>query len=168
VLVHHFTLAVVLVGLAALGANGADQDASKFEGTWVCVSWEKKHRLPVGTMFTKGDGYTISAAEDKLFWQMEKVPKTAPKYKDAKLTVHIDSTKQPKQIDLRGPLADKQEQEAKGEIDLTHRGIYKFEGDKLVICYGIWFGGDKVESSQGPAKFEAGERQELAVFEREK
>lgn len=111
---------LVLVGLTAAQAakeDAAAEDLKKMQGDWVVVTMESDGmKIPdddAQALFrtVKGDQYTV--------YRYRRVA--------GKGTIHLDATKNPRTIDARpaGSAPD-----AKPIL-----GIYKFEGDKLKLCF---------------------------------
>ena len=112
---------VVMAGLLSAVAGGQEKGATEMErlaGKWECVSGINDGK-PLGEdtvkqlrlTLTKEGGYKTELGEQVLFDSSCK----------------LDATKQPPQIDMIGT-----EGANKGK---AAQGIYKLEGDRLMICY---------------------------------
>jgi uncharacterized protein (TIGR03067 family) len=126
-----FAVALVMAGgvgllsTAAAQKEGADKkELEKFQGKWAAVS-------------VTTDGKALEEAEIKDHFMAFKGEKATFLYKDKERgtgSLKVDPSKSPAHIDFTyedGP--------AKGT---TLKGIYKFEGDTLAVCYG-GFGKDR-------------------------
>ena len=106
-------LAVLFASTSVVVGGDANKELKKFAGTWSVVSADKDGKpAPEGKIanarFTfKGDKLTIAEGGE---------------VKD-EVTIKIDPTKKPKQIDVM----------VRGK---EHPGIYKFAGKQLTICVG--------------------------------
>ena len=94
------------------GARAADADAEKLQGKWTVESFEF-NGAPVEAMKNavrefKGDNYSLTPTSGDVF----------------NGTVTLDSSKTPKQIDLK-------------LNDRTLKGIYEIDGDTLKIAYAL-------------------------------
>lgn len=127
---------VALLGLALpLAADPKKEltDLERFQGEWVMVGLEVREesvpaeKLAGTTLVVKKDAYT-----------------TVVKKKEYPVTFTLDPKQDPKHIDMLIP-GDS------GEPQLS-KGIYKFEGDRLIICRGQAPGGDRPRSFVSRAK----------------
>jgi uncharacterized protein (TIGR03067 family) len=110
------TVTFLLFGVAAAQDDAVKKELKKFQGTWEAVSGESagKPQPPESV-----EGLTVTFQGDKF------VSKKGDKVLQEG-TIKIDPAKSPRQIDViasSGPEADK-----------AQLGIYKFEGDRLIIC----------------------------------
>lgn len=139
--------AVLLVAGAALAADKEKEAELKaLEGTWVidaATADGRDHTDDFAGMklILKGNEYEIDFAENS-----------------GKGTFAIDPTKSPKWIDIKMP--EKKLVLFKGK---TLPGIYKFEGEKLVVCC-------HADGEKRPAEFDAKAktRNLLLTYKREK
>jgi uncharacterized protein (TIGR03067 family) len=112
----------VLLVLAAGLLVGADKpegdtkkELKKFDGKWVAVAREMNGKKGSGDAL-KGFTFTVSGDQAVVI----DGPRTC------KATITVNPDKKPKQIDVSGKY---------GEKEIKTIGIYKFDGDKLTICY---------------------------------
>ena len=104
--------------LQTTGEEQAKQDLQKMQGTWTIAALEVDGKdVPAdklgGSILTiKGDHYEV-------------------KVKDTKhgCTIKLDAGKTPRAIDMIFAQP--------GDADKIHKGVYKIDGDKLVICRGL-------------------------------
>jgi uncharacterized protein (TIGR03067 family) len=135
-------LAVLPWAVAAPGPKDAKEDAKKkFEGDWKVESWEQSGQvLEVAPDWSfKGDKYTLNLGA---------VPEEGG--------IKVDAAKNPSTIDLEitgGNCAGN-----------TQLGIYKFDGEKLVLC--LAWPGDKDRPTE--FKSTAEPRTILITLKREK
>ena len=118
---------IALLGLVLpSGADPAKEptDLEKLQGEWVLAGLEvREESVPAGklagtTLVIKKDTYT-----------------TLVKKKEYPVTFTLDPKQDPKHIDMLVPGDDGTPQLAKG--------IYRIEGDKLIVCRGQAPGGDR-------------------------
>lgn len=121
------SLFTLLLGFAAVFAAEppkAETDEEKLQGEWVMAGLEVREeavpaeKLAGTTLIIKKDKYT-----------------TVVKKKEYPVTFKLDPKQSPKHIDMFIP-GDS------GEPQLS-KGIYKFEGEKLIICRGQAAGGER-------------------------
>jgi uncharacterized protein (TIGR03067 family) len=129
-------VAVLVAGLAGISAGcgqpdgdaakefkDAKQELDKLQGEWTLVSTEVGGKKRPDTENARSK-LTISENQ----WVVT--------YRDfrsnARSTIEIDPSKDPKTIDLT----------LRGE-ELPARGIYKLEGDSLTVCYNATVGGER-------------------------
>jgi len=138
-------LAVLLIPPAA-GDDKEKSDTDKLQGEWVAVSMELSGRKAADDYVKKTS--LVIKGED---WQQTL---NGTKAKDRKFK--LDPSKSPKEIDfeLTDPKTDK-------AARLT-RGIYKFEGDQLILCRQI------IPERERPKEFKTTDKDgaELVVFKR--
>ena len=114
---------VLMFLVGVLGAQNAQDDAVKkdlkaFEGTWTLAALEVNGKdVPIDklmgtTVVIKGDLYTVKV-KDKSF----------------PVTIKLNPSKDPKEIDMIPTEGDKKDQ--------VHKGIYKLEKDTFKICRGL-------------------------------
>jgi uncharacterized protein (TIGR03067 family) len=107
---------VVVAGLlvaADAKEDAAKEDLKKLEGTWVILSAEENGKqVPEGVI--KDLDLRITITSNKVMLRL-------PQKKTEEATLTIDSTKKPKQIDLKS-----------GDVEI--RGIYSLDGDMLKMC----------------------------------
>ena len=136
----------MVAGITNMAVAGDAKELAKFDGTWALMS---------ATL----NGTVADPEECKLYLDTIKGGKAVTKYKGKDVATAtyklIDTTKTPTQIDLAvesGP--------AKGRM---MKGIYKFDGNKLVTCFG-GMGKDR------PTAFESkkGSGTVLQTFEKQK
>ena len=115
-------LAVVFLIAAAEPAQDAKQELDKLQGEWTLVSVEVRGKKRPDTVNAVSK-LTISGNQ----WVVT--------YRDfpsqARSTIEIDPSKDPKTIDL-----------ISRHENATAPGIYKLEGDTLTVCYGT-VGGER-------------------------
>src|SRR5262245_55680281 len=106
--------AVVLLIAAATPAQDTKKELEKLQGEWTMVSMETRGK--------KAPDDVVN--QDKLTIKGDQWTVTTLKGGEGKATFKIDPSKTPKTIDLTF------------EIDKTapSRGIYKLEGDTLILC----------------------------------
>lgn len=136
-------LAACVAFLPALAQESkpAPDDLKRLQGAWRMVSGEGEGiKLPaVGRWVFKGEAVQCGYTADDL---------------QPMGTVKLDASKLPKQIDLIEAGGAKKRR--------TMPAIYKFEGDRLVICFGPW------DSAHRPTHFVAPPESNwyLVTFER--
>jgi uncharacterized protein (TIGR03067 family) len=115
---------LALAGTLAAESPKGPTDLEKLQGEWVLVGLEvREATVPA----EKLAGTTLVIRKDKYT--------TVVKKKEYPVTFTLDPTKDPKHIDMLIPDAAGKPQPAKG--------IYKLDGDKLVICRGQAPGGER-------------------------
>jgi uncharacterized protein (TIGR03067 family) len=102
--------------------GGKKKDEDRFRGTWSMVSGEKGGEKAPDEIVEK---FRLTFKKDGKF-------KTVLPDKDLEGTYTLDTTKKPKQIDLK-------------HDDKNMEGIYVFEGENLKICVG--------EAGERPTEF---------------
>ncbi len=108
-------------------------DQEKFQGEWVMVGLEvREESVPAGKLA----GTTLVIKKDKYT--------TVVKKKEYPVTFTLDPKQDPKHIDMMIP--------NDSETPQLSKGIYKFEGDKLIICRGQAPGGDRPRNFVSSAK----------------
>jgi RNA polymerase sigma factor (sigma-70 family) len=122
----------------AIGVGkGAKSDKELLQGTWQIISAE------IGGK--QADDAELAQMKEKPF--VFKGDKVISKYESE---YQLDTTKNPKWIDLV-PLDGPPNEKGK-----TFRGVYRIEGDKLTICFGVVPDGDRPSSLTPPAGEVAG------------
>jgi uncharacterized protein (TIGR03067 family) len=130
--------------------KAGQQELDRFQGTWELVYYETNGRVVLETslkastrtLTVAGDRFTMTWNEGKSRnpedWKKGKTPSYVDEVRKSG-TIKLDPSADPKAIDLT---YDRGEREA-DPWDLegkTRRGIYRWEGDKLVVCLGGWHG----------------------------
>src|SRR5262245_52735236 len=110
-------------------------DLEKMQGEWVMVGLEVREesvpakKLAGTTLVVKQDTYTTVVGK-----------------KEYPVTFTLDPKQDPRHIDMMIPDGD-------GTPRLS-KGIYKFEGDRLVVCRGQAPGGDRPRNFVSSAKYD--------------
>lgn len=99
---------------ASTKADARVADLKKLAGEWKVVDW----RIRGGRLFRGGVGRKYTFQGDKL--TVERRPGS-----EYRQRIHIDPTQQHKTLDMTSV-----------EVPITRPAIYKFDGDKLIICQG--------------------------------
>jgi uncharacterized protein (TIGR03067 family) len=130
---------IALLGLVLpvpAGPKKEPTDQERFQGEWVMVGLEvREESVPT----EKLAGTTLVIKKDKYT--------TVVKKKEYPVTFTLDPKQDPKHIDMMIP-------NGSGTPQLS-KGIYKFEGDKLIICRGQAPGGDRPRSFVSSSKDDA-------------
>ena len=140
------------VGLAP-GAEGpkenqAAKDLQQFQGTWTLESVEVNGmKIDAETLKKAGHEITLIVKEDKVTLKLKR--------DDVEGTLKLDPTKRPKAYDTKGTDPEGQTHEAVG--------IYKFEGDELVIALTVGEGKDLPRPTEFKPSTIAGKRQMVVV-----
>jgi uncharacterized protein (TIGR03067 family) len=101
-----------LIAILFIGTDDPANDLKKAEGSWTAISWEFE-----GKSFP-ADSRRLEVRGDKFIWHFgSNILST--------LVTHLESAKEPKELDLTRGEGDKQQ---------TILGIYKLQGDTLTIC----------------------------------
>ena len=130
-----FSLIALLGLVLPLAADPKKElaDQEKFQGEWVMVGLEvREESVPA----QKLAGTTLVIKKDKYT--------TVVKKKEHPVTFTLDPKQDPKHIDMMIP-------DDSGTPQLS-KGIYKIEGDKLIICRGQAPGGDRPRNYVSSAK----------------
>ena len=139
------SLLVVVCGWMCAVAAPAPKGEYELEGTRTVVSSEQDPalgRLPEGIVWV--------IASEKLTAGPDQGGDKALTY-----ALKLDSTKDPKQIDLVGEFSGRR---------VVLRGVYRLEEGQLTVCLGVAAGDAKVVESERPARFEAGKDVQLLVL----
>jgi len=173
-------VALVLAGLSALPAEGADDrekaEFKKLEGTWLLVSAERngEKRVPPKSLWVfEGDAA-------KLYF--EQAPPNAPKNWSPSLKplnvlqiyhFKLDPTQMPKTLDQTTEYRDRKTLEFGGKknpakpesLTKPKLAIYKLDGDTLTICYAGYY-----DKGKRPSDFTAAKQSDrlIYVLQREK
>lgn len=107
-----WTFCFLLGGAPARAAD--DKDLEKFQGEWVVAS-----QVLSGEKSAETKSAGVKLVIKKTAWTL-----VSPRGRESKYTYVIDSTKDPKTIDI-----------TRGTDDRTSPGIYKLDGDTLTICH---------------------------------
>src|SRR5947208_16076908 len=130
-----FSLIAILGLVLPVAADPTKEltDQEKFQGEWVMAGLEvREESVPAGKLA----GTTLVIKKDKYT--------TVVKKKEYPVTFTLDPKQDPKHIDRLVPGDD--------GIPQFSKGIYKIEGDKLIICRGQAPGGDRPRSFVSSAK----------------
>ena len=133
-----FSLIALLGLVLPLAADPTKEltDQEKVQGEWVMVGLEvREESVPAGKLA----GTTLVIKKDKYT--------TVVKKKEYSVTFTLDPKQDPKHIDMMIP-------DDSGTPQLS-KGVYKIEGDKLIICRGQAPGGERPRSFVSSAKDDA-------------
>jgi uncharacterized protein (TIGR03067 family) len=109
---------LIVALLQTPGEEQAKKDLQKMQGTWTIAAMEvdginvPPAKLMGSTLVIKGDRYEVQVKDTK-----------------TGCTLKLDASKKPCEIDMVFAQP--------GGADKVHKGIYQFDGDKLVICRGL-------------------------------
>ncbi len=123
----HWVIPVMAV--AALGFDAPKSDQEMLQGDWKTVSAEQSGKADEASI-----GNLIRIDGEKLLMIYKNDP-----CETCEFVVTLFPNEDPKEIDLKYSGPDRDDIEPGGD---TMRGIYRLDGDKLVICVGIG-GGDR-------------------------
>jgi uncharacterized protein (TIGR03067 family) len=121
-------LLMTLAGALAAG-QAPKKDQELLQGTWMVVSAESRGQKAREEVLKD---FTVVIKDDTLTAR-------SGRFRNTRYRFTLDSTKQPKAIDLALLLNDPPS---------IHPGIYELDGDNLKICFTLDKGGER------PAKFE--------------
>ena len=132
------------------GATAADEpktDVDKFQGTWAFVTWEQN-----GMPLRPADLKMLQMVVDRDRYELKRNDEI-----NEAGTIKVDSTKSPKQIELKITKGD--------DAGKTQLGVYELDGDTLKFCVSIPPG-----SKERPSAFETkeGSNTLLLVLKRKK
>jgi uncharacterized protein (TIGR03067 family) len=119
-----FTMLLGLVGPSLAEPPKELSDHERLQGEWVLVGLEVRERTVPAE---KLSGTTLVIRKDKYT--------TVVKRKEYQVSFTLDPKQDPKHIDMLMP-------DDSGTPQLS-KGIYKFDGEKLMICRGQAAGGDR-------------------------
>src|SRR5262245_52663542 len=132
-----------LIG-AGEAAKDAKKELEKLQGEWEVVSMDF---LRNNFLLNMRDDETITRKTPLVI----KGNVWTPPMTTCTLTVKIDPTKDPKELDLLGDIDG---------TEVIWRGIYKIEGETLIFCRA------HIANDERPKEFKAGEGVCLFVFKR--
>jgi uncharacterized protein (TIGR03067 family) len=110
---------IVLAAVLALAADDAKQDLGRMQGTWVVVAAESNGKQAPADDLKKSD-LRLTIKGNRFAYQ-------AGNNTLLEGTLSIDPGKKPKTLDAKGTSPD-------GKVTATV-GIYRFDGDKLQVCF---------------------------------
>jgi uncharacterized protein (TIGR03067 family) len=150
-----FTVLVFALVVAALAGGCQKSDRQLAQGEWIIASVEApgdrpdidSDRLKDLLVVVKGDRITISHAKEK----------------DRLSAIFtLDASKTPKELDVPEVFVSHDERE--DVLPAPGRGIYKFEGDELVIALTIGLGKDLPRPTEFKPSASAEKLQTVLVF----
>jgi uncharacterized protein (TIGR03067 family) len=133
------------------GGPGTPSASESIEGTYTIVGLEERGKALPADMLTKGPeaDRTVKLTADKFI-----VSKNG---KELPITYKLNTSKNPKEIDMAG-------KDAKGKQETSY-GIYKLEGDKLTICMAD---SDKMEDRPKEFKTTKASKATILVLQKKK
>jgi len=154
--IRNVALAAVVLALT-VGCNkdkekdsGGGPGSASLEGTYALESIEKGGQkvtaADLGKLGAKAEDLKVVIKGDKITMHMGD--------KEDSATIKVDSTKDPKQIDITAKKGDKTE---------TEYGIYKLDGDVLTICTI-----ENAEAKDRPKEFKSGGKIEILTLKKQK
>ena len=137
-------LAILAAAAISIGANDPKTDKDLIQGEWKLAAWERTREQDKDSK-----GFTIKFDSGKGFFIEEDDP-----CETCEFVVALFPDHDPKEIDFKytGP-----DREDVGPGQDTMRGIYRLDGDTLVLCMGG--GGD-----ERPTEFKAVKEQEVDLM----